>query len=98
MRVVRRWHRVGTPVQLEATPDLPELAVGWVWEIAREGEARRQVRVEVELPSDSRVTDLPAASQNAIRSRGATAVDLFLAADEPSERLVVSRLGVRAHE
>ena len=89
---------MGPPMQLEATPDVPELAIGWLWEIGREGDARRQVRVEVELPSGSRVPDLPAASQNAIRSRGATAVDLFLGADEPPERLLVSRLGVRTRD
>src|SRR4051794_30536242 len=98
MKAVRRWHRVGTPVQLEATPEVPELSVGWVWEIARDGEARRHVRVEVVLSSDSRVTDLPAASQNAIGSRGAPAVAFFLGLDEPPERLVVSRLGVRTPE
>jgi hypothetical protein len=95
MKAVRRWHRVGPPIQLEPTPDVPELAVGWLWDIGREGDARRQVRVEVELPSGSRVPDLPAASQNAIRSRGATAVDLFLGVDEPPERVVVSQLGIR---
>jgi hypothetical protein len=82
------------PLQLEATPDVPELSVGWLWEIARDGDARRRVRVEVELPAGSRVTDLPAASQHAVRSRGATAVDLFLGLDEPPKRLVVSRLGI----
>ena len=95
MQGVRRWYRVGPPIRLEATPDVPELAVGWLWDIGRQGDARRQVRVEVELPSGSRVPDLPAASQNAIRSRGATAVDLFLGVDEPPKRLVVSRLGIR---
>src|SRR5690348_2084439 len=98
MKVVRRWHRVGTAVQLETSLENPETAVGWEWEIARDGGARRRVRVEVELAAASRATDLPAASKNAIRSRGATAVDLFLAVEEPPERLIVSRLGVRAQE
>jgi hypothetical protein len=42
------------------------------------------------------VTDLPAEARNAIRSRGATAVDLYLNLDEPPTRIVVSRLGVHA--
>jgi hypothetical protein len=89
---------VGTAVQLDAAPDAREPVVGWLWEVARDGDARRQVRVEVDLASTARVTDLPAVAQHAVRSRGATAVDLFLAADEPPARLVVSKLGIRAHE
>jgi hypothetical protein len=58
----------------------------------------RYVHVEVACGSSLRATDLPAASRNAIRSRGATAVDSFLDKDEPPERLVVSRLGVRPWE
>jgi hypothetical protein len=42
-----------------------------------------------------RVTDLPAEARNAIRSRGATAVDAFLQHEEPPSRIVVSTLGVR---
>ena len=38
MKVVRRWHRVGPPMQLEATPDVPELAIGWLWEIGPESD------------------------------------------------------------
>jgi len=42
------------------------------------------------------VTDLPAEARNAIRSRGATAVDLYLNVDEPPTSIVVSLLGVHA--
>jgi hypothetical protein len=41
-----------------------------------------------------RVTDLPADARNAIRSRGATAVDAYLHQDEPPARILVSTLGV----
>jgi hypothetical protein len=42
-----------------------------------------------------RVTDLPADSRQAIRSRGATAVDVYLFNEEPPEQIVVSNLGVQ---
>jgi hypothetical protein len=51
------------------------------------------VRVEVS-GSPFLVTDLPAEARNAIRSRGATAVDLYLDLNEPPTCIVVSRLGV----
>jgi hypothetical protein len=43
------------------------------------------------------VTDLPAEARNAIRSRGATAVDAFLETDDPPLRIVVSTQGLQAH-
>jgi hypothetical protein len=43
------------------------------------------------------VTDLPAEARNAIRSRGATAVDAFLDEDNPPARLAVSTQGIEAH-
>jgi hypothetical protein len=68
-------------------------AVGWSWLIRREGD-ERSVRVEI-VGGPFRVTDLPAESRNAIRSRGATAVDSFLVGDEPPDLIVVSILGVQ---
>jgi hypothetical protein len=70
--------------------------VGWSWEIKREGPEHRHIRVEV-VPGFRRVTDLPAEARNAIRSRGATAVDAFLDAENPPERVVVSTQGLQAH-
>jgi hypothetical protein len=55
------------------------------------------MRVEVTRASVV-VTDLPAEAQNAIRSRGATAVDSYLHHDAPPERLFVSTDGVRPVE
>jgi hypothetical protein len=43
------------------------------------------------------VTDFPAEARNAIRSRGATAVDAFLDADDPPVRIVVSTQGLEPH-
>jgi hypothetical protein len=43
-----------------------------------------------------RPTDLPAEARNAIRSRGATAVDAYLRQEEPPARILVSTLGVHS--
>jgi hypothetical protein len=93
MRGVARWHRVGAAVLLTPGPDAPWNTVGWSWSIKRDGDEPRDVRVEV-VGRPFRVTELPAESRNAIRSRGATAVDSYLATDDPPERIVVSKLGV----
>jgi hypothetical protein len=75
--------------------DRDQIEVGWSWSIKREGDEPRLVRVEV-AGGPFRVTDLPAEARNAIRSRGATAVDTFLGRDEPPTRIVVSTRGVHA--
>jgi hypothetical protein len=90
---VSRWQRIGSPVAFRPDADEPGGAVGWAWLIRREGD-ERSVRVEV-VGGPFRVTDLPAESRNAIRSRGATAVDAYLVDDEPPDLIVVSTLGVR---
>jgi hypothetical protein len=84
-RVVR-WHRVGTAILL-----VPEAGKkgGWEWRIRRDGNDERTIRVEVE-GAFSRPTDLSAESRQAIRTRGATAVDAFLHLDSPPTRIVVS--------
>jgi hypothetical protein len=43
------------------------------------------------------VTDFPAEARNAIRSRGATAVDAFLDTEDPPVRIVISTQGLEAH-
>ena len=92
-----RWHRVGQAIRFGPSPDGVETELGWSWRISRDG-VHRSVRVEVACALKLRPTDLPAESRNAIRSRGATAVDSVLNQDEPPERLVVSTLGVRARK
>jgi hypothetical protein len=89
---------VGEAVRFGPSPDGPNTESGWSWRISREGCEPRNVRVEVACGLKLRPTDLPAASRNAIRSRGATAVDAFLTIDEPPGRLIVSQFGVRAPE
>jgi hypothetical protein len=95
-RRARRWSRIGAASPFGTGPDDREVGVGWSWEIKREGSEHRRVRVEVS-PGPYRVTDLPAEARNAIRSRGATAVDAFLETDDPPLRIVVSTQGLQAH-
>jgi hypothetical protein len=82
-------------VAFRPTADGTETAIGWSWEIIRRGtNEHRLIRVEV-TRQPVVVTDLPHEARNAIRSRGATAVDAFLHEDDPPERIVVSVEGVR---
>ena len=69
-----------------------ETEIGWSWTIKR-GDEERSVRVEI-TGRPFVATDLPAKARNAIRSRGATAVDAYLHEDEPPTRIVVSTAGV----
>ncbi len=94
-RGMPKWTRTGVATVFGPTPGGAEFQVGWVWEIKRDGSDARQIRVEVSR-GPFVVTDLPAGARNAIRSRGATAVDAFLNQDEPPTRIVVSTLGVHA--
>jgi hypothetical protein len=80
------WYRVGPPVTASG--------VGWAWEIRRDATEPRSVRVEVD-PDLFVVSELPAAVRNAIRSRGASAVDRFLNDAEPPARIRVSLEGVQ---
>jgi hypothetical protein len=92
----RKWGRTGTPSTFGTDPEAPGSQVGWAWEIRRDGPEHRRVSVEV-VPGEYRVTDLPAEARNAIRSRGATAVDAFLDTEDPPVRIVVSRHGLQPH-
>jgi hypothetical protein len=92
----RRWSRTGTASPFGHQAQGSGTAVGWSWEIRRDGPEHRCVRVEVS-PGPYRVTDLPAEARNAIRSRGATAVDAFLETDNPPVRIVVSIQGLQPH-
>jgi hypothetical protein len=83
----------GPSAALGATIDGVASKIGWVWEIRRGSSEQRFVRVEAARGS-SVVTDLPAEARNAIRSRGATAVDAYLYDDTPPERLLVSTDGL----
>jgi hypothetical protein len=95
-RRMRRWIRTGAASAFGKGAAAGVGVVGWSWEIKREGSETRQVRVEV-VQGNYVVTDLPAEARNAIRSRGATAVDTFLHLDDPPARIVVSTLGLEPH-
>jgi hypothetical protein len=95
-RRARRWSRTGSASAFGTDPGDGSSGVGWSWEIRRDGSEHRRVRVEVST-GPCRVTDLPAEARNAIRSRGASAVDAFLETDDPPVRIVVSTQGLQAH-
>jgi hypothetical protein len=90
-----KWSRVGAAAAFGLPPVAGASGVGWVWEIKRDGVESRQVRVEV-ARGPFRPTDLPAEARNAIRSRGATAVDNFLNQEDPPACIFVSTLGIRS--
>jgi len=88
-----RWRRVAGP--FERTPRGDYFDSGWTWLIAGE-DGTRDVTVEVarSLPP----IDLPADSQEAISTCGASAVDRFLDENEPPPRILVLSAGVQARD
>jgi len=95
-RRARRWNRNGIAAAFGPGAEGSRGGVGWTWEIKRDGPDLRRIDVEVD-PGPYLVTDLPAEARNAIRSRGATAVDAFLEAEDPPVRIVVSTRGLQAY-
>jgi hypothetical protein len=89
-----RWTRTGEAVRFGPEAGESGVAIGWLWEIRRAPGEARFVRVEVSSEPFV-VTDLPAEARNAIRSRGATAVDAYLRDEDPPERIFVSTSGIR---
>jgi hypothetical protein len=81
------WYRFGPPVAFLAN------GVGWAWEIRRNGSEPRSVRVVFD-PRLFVMGGRPAMVRSAIRSRGATAVDAFLAEVDPPARIRVSLEGI----
>ncbi len=92
-----KWIRTGRASAFGTTPGVVGLSIGWSWEIKRGSDEARLVRVEV-TREPFLVTDLPAEARNAIRSRGATAVDSFLHHDNPPGLIIVSTDGVLARD
>jgi hypothetical protein len=95
-RRAARWSRTGAASAFGTAPEERGSQVGWSWEIKRDGGDHRRILVEV-IPGRYRVTDFPAEARNAIRSRGATAVDAFLDTEDPPVRIVISTQGLEAH-
>ena len=93
MRRVPRWFRTGAAAAFGPGPEHAGVEVGWSWVIKRENSEPRSVHVEV-ARGNYNVAILPAEARNAIRSRGATAVDAYLDQDDPPARIVVSTHGV----
>jgi hypothetical protein len=88
-----KWTRIGPPLAFGPSTDPTEIGIGWSWKIRRGPDEERCIRVEV-TGRPFGVTDLPAKAQNAIRSRGATAVDGYLHEDEPPHSIEVSTDGL----
>jgi len=98
VRRVPRWFRTGAAAPFGAGSENagPGVEVGWTWVIKRENSEPRSVHVEV-LQGNYNVAVMPAEARNAIRSRGATAVDAYLDQDDPPARIVVSASGVQPY-
>jgi hypothetical protein len=88
-----KWTRIGPPLPFGPSTDATETGIGWSWRIRRGTDEERCIRVEV-TGRPFRVTDLPAKAENAIRSRGATAVDGYLHEGEPPHSIEVSTDGL----
>jgi hypothetical protein len=94
---VAKWHRVGGAEEFGTTPDGSDIDIGWSWRVEREGAGHRYIWVEV-AGGRLNSAELPDESCEAIRTRGASAVDAVLDEDEPPPRLLVSSFGVRPRE
>ena len=92
-----QWRRVGDPFEAGAWLLGGDFDLSWGWRVERDGVPHRQVRVEVArgcLHSD----ELPDEAREAIRTQGASAVDVYLNDDAPPSRVLVSALGVARAE
>jgi hypothetical protein len=88
------WARVGGPFEFGLTPEGVAVDQGWAWRLER---GSRSMRVWVEVAVGER-RDLPLAAREAIRSRGASAVDAVLNLDNPPEVLRVDATGIHARD
>lgn len=86
------WRIAAGPREYTQTPEGADIDVGWAWDIEREGE-RRTIRVEV-AGGRLGMGDLPDESQDAIRTRGESAVRLFLDESDPPARALVTSSGI----
>jgi fido (protein-threonine AMPylation protein) len=87
-----RWQVVGGPREYTQIPEGADIDIGWAWDIERKGE-RRAVRVEV---AGGRLgsRDLPTESQEAIATRGRSAIAPLLVQPEPPTRVLVTSSGI----
>lgn len=86
------WQIVGGPREYTSTSDGADIDVGWAWDIEREDQSRL-VRVEVAGGRLNSV-DLPSESQEAVRTRGRTALQPLLDRAEPPSRVLITSSGI----
>lgn len=91
-RAAEAWRIVEGPREYSTTAEAADIDIGWGWQIERAGE-RRTVRVEV---AGGRLgsSHLPEESQDAIRTRGESAITPFLIDPDPPARVLVTSGGI----
>jgi hypothetical protein len=86
-----KWTIVGGPRNYEPSGGA-DAAVGWAWDLERDGE---QVTVSVEVSRTAgNVSSVAEEATRAIRTRGKSAIDLWLDEETLPERIVVHTEGV----
>lgn len=86
------WRITGGPREYTSTSDGADIDVGWAWDIKREDESR-VVRVDV-AGGRLHSTDLSSESQDAVRTRGRTALEPMLDRIEPPTRILITSAGI----
>jgi hypothetical protein len=92
---VARWRRVAGPFESELTAGSRPVGVNWTWRVHNDDAGTREIRVEV-IPRHN--DGLPEASKEAIRTKGASAVDSFSDEREPPQVIRVGAVGVQARD
>ena len=88
-----RWTIVRGPREYEPIADA---AVGWAYDIRREGIERRRVMVEVAGTLAAASKDgIPVEVKRALRTKGRSAVESVLDREEPPFRLLLTAAGIR---
>jgi len=93
---VEAWRIVEGPREYSQTPEGADIDIGWTWQIEREGE-QRTIHVEV-AGGRLGVGELPPESQDAIRTRGESAVAPLLTEVDPPTRVLVTSGGIFTRE
>lgn len=90
--LVEVWRIVGGPREYSQTVEGADIDIGWAWEIER-GSERRTIRVEV-AGGRLGMGELPRDSQDAIRTRGQSAIATRLTEYDPPTRVLVTSGGI----
>ena len=86
------WEITAGPREYLQAPEGDDIDVGWSWDIERPGE-RRTVRVEV-AGGRLNARDLPDDSQEAIQTRGHSAIVPLLGEPDPPTRVIITSSGI----